>query len=61
MEMYKIPSNLTPPFGLISKFFIEMTFCGKLNRGVYDQNVRIYCIYKFLIAYNGIGALIGFD
>ena len=30
---------------------IEMTFCGKLNRGGHDQNVRIYFIYKFAIAY----------
>ena len=37
----------------------EMTFCGKLNSGVHDQNVQIYCIYKFVIAYNR--ALIGFD
>ena len=38
---------------------IEMTFCGKLKRGVHDQNVRIDCIYKFAIAYNG--AFVGFD
>ena len=38
---------------------IEITFCGKLKRGVHDQNVRIDCIYKFAIEYNG--TFVGFD
>ena len=36
---------------------IEMPFCGKLNS--HDQNVRIYFIYKFAIAFKR--ALISFD
>ena len=42
-----------------AKVNFEMTFCGKLNRGLSDQKVRIYYIYKFAAAYNR--ALIGFD